>query len=426
MVVFLVVYAATLLVLSPLLNQKAPLESEIKRGDVLRPVLHRAVERVRKMPHVGSPGQVLGEGIAGAVKKKFESFRHHKGVTDAELLDKAIEESKKLRRQRHDLESRLGGGGKLSGGDIGRNKGGGAPPAKRIGFIVLGMHRSGTSMLSGLLATGMGYQTGGPLIGGAFDNAKGFFERIDVVYQNDEFMNKQQVWWNANTFHYDPGRALKMKDEKLLDFKEGMKALRFLNDPRNAPWLQKDPRMCITLKTWLPLLSTEPAVLFTYRHPLEVAMSLKKRESDFPLERGLRLWIIYNIRAVQNSAGLCIVYTSNEKVFADPLKEVQRISDELTDKCGVPPPPEKLGKEVVDRFVDPGLRHNKDPNEKNMEVIADFGDGCVVRTYDGAAERDTDEYQRERELYLKAMRMYCDFESGKAYQENYEWPELPQ
>ena len=38
---------------------------------------------------------------------------------------------------------------------------------KKPGFIVLGMHRSGTSMLSGLLVKGFGYETGGPLIGAA-------------------------------------------------------------------------------------------------------------------------------------------------------------------------------------------------------------------------------------------------------------------
>jgi hypothetical protein len=36
---------------------------------------------------------------------------------------------------------------------------------KTPGFMVLGMHRSGTSMLSGLLVQGFGYETGGPLIG---------------------------------------------------------------------------------------------------------------------------------------------------------------------------------------------------------------------------------------------------------------------
>lgn len=38
---------------------------------------------------------------------------------------------------------------------------------QKPGFVVLGMHRSGTSMLSGLLVKGFGYETGGPLIGAA-------------------------------------------------------------------------------------------------------------------------------------------------------------------------------------------------------------------------------------------------------------------
>lgn len=43
------------------------------------------------------------------------------------------------------------------------------------------MHRSGTSVLGGLVNK-MGLKTGGPLIAPAEDNEKGFFERIDVVF----------------------------------------------------------------------------------------------------------------------------------------------------------------------------------------------------------------------------------------------------
>ena len=50
-------------------------------------------------------------------------------------------------------------------------------------------------MLSGLLVTSCGYTVGGPLIGAHFDNEKGFFERVDIVLQNDEFMGKQR--WSA-------------------------------------------------------------------------------------------------------------------------------------------------------------------------------------------------------------------------------------
>ena len=77
------------------------------------------------------------------------------------------------------------------------------------------------------------------------------------------------------------------------------------------PWALKDPRLCLTLRFWLPLLSSgnstvserkeagasgkgvAPAVLFTYRHPVEVAKSLQKREG-FGIKRGLLLWLAYN------------------------------------------------------------------------------------------------------------------------------------
>lgn len=42
----------------------------------------------------------------------------------------------------------------------------------RPGVIVLGMHRSGTSMLSGILAEGFGSETGGPLLRPNSENEK--------------------------------------------------------------------------------------------------------------------------------------------------------------------------------------------------------------------------------------------------------------
>ena len=282
-------------------------------------------------------------------------------------------------------------------------------------------------MLSGLLVTGLSYTVGGPLIGGATDNEKGFFELIPAVLQNDEFMKHQRVWWSHNVIAYDAEKALEHKKSGIVDFKEhGEKALKFMNNPKNAPWLQKDPRMCITLKTWLPLLNSEPAIVFTYRHPLEVALSLKKRENNFGIDHGLRLWIVYNMRAIQNSRGLCMVLSSNEAVLQDPLKEVQRISDELTSKCSVPEAPRKLTQEDVDKFVDPDLQHNKkkrEAEEAEKEVIAEY-DGCKVREYKSSARPESEQAKREQDLYLKAMKIFCDFQSGKAYKDDYEWPDL--
>ena len=148
----MLVYALVRLVMSPRLTQEAPHEEHIKRGEVLKPVLKRAVDKVKHLPH--SPGQLVAEGMAGAIRKKLQDFRHSEHLTDKYLMDAAEQELQRLRAPKlHVANDAPAAAAPLTSG-------------KRTGFMVLGMHRSGTSMLSGLMATGMGYVTGGPLIGG--------------------------------------------------------------------------------------------------------------------------------------------------------------------------------------------------------------------------------------------------------------------
>ena len=140
------------------------------------------------------------------------------------------------------------------------------------------------------------------------------------------------------------------------------------------------------------------------------------------------MWIVYNMRAIQNSKGLCVVYSSNDAVLADPMTEIQRISDELTSKCKLPEPPNRLQKEDVDKFIDPKLQHNRKrrtEEEKDKEVLAKYNDGeCVVHAYDSEEEEGTDARKREAKLYGYAMKIFCDFQSGKAYEDDYDWPTL--
>lgn len=184
-------------------------------------------------------------------------------------------------------------------------------------------------------------------------------------------------------------------------------------------------RMCITMRTWLPLLNTKPAVIFTYRHPLEVAMSLAKRQ-NFKLAYGLRLWMQYNKAAVLNSADLCRVLSSNNAILADPLSETKRIANELTTKCNVPSPPRTIDQVVVESFVDTSLQHNRNKlkeKEADEKVLAQHGD-CIVKDFESKELEGSPQYERDMDLYLKAMKLYCDFESGEAYKAAYEWPEV--
>ena len=104
------------------------------------------------------------------------------------------------------------------------------------------MHRSGTSMLAGLLVEGFGYKPGEPLIQPAYDNEKGFYELIPAVLQNDVFMSAQHIDWATNVRSYDADLALKGYKNGLIEFEKGEKALKVLNNKANRPYLQKDPR----------------------------------------------------------------------------------------------------------------------------------------------------------------------------------------
>lgn len=361
--------------------------------------------------------EVIG-GMAQNLKTKLQAFRESRGMNDLSLKDSVMDEFKRLRTRKQQKPV-------AAAAAVAEDP---APPVpgRRPGFMVVGMHRSGTSMLSGLLVNGCGYEVGGPLIGAKFDNEKGFFERIDAVLQNDAFLRDQRMWWSQGVKDYKDDIALKGLTSKEIPFKEGEKALTFLNSPDSVPWLQKDPRMCITLKTWLKLLSAEPAVVFTYRNPLEVALSLQHREK-FKLELGLRLWLVYNMRGVQNSQGLCRVLSSNDAILADPLGEVQRIATELTTKCGVPATDKTISQEDVDKFIDPNMQHGKKEMGAGAasKAIIESVDGCDIPEYDSDYPEDGPDRHRERELYLVSMRIHCAFKSGKAYEDNFEWPEIP-
>lgn len=293
--------------------------------------------------------------------------------------------------------------------------GGGSPPSVRPGVIVLGMHRSGTSLLGGLLNK-MGLQTGGPLIQAAPDNPKGFFERIDIVLQDDTIMANQNVHYSHNTYKYDALRGLqdilRQRDTKW--FAEGQRGLTFLNNPQNYPWMLKDPRLCITLRTWLPLLNFVPAIVFTYRHPLDVAMSMNKRGFEhFKVNKGLRIWYVYNRRAIEQSNDLCRVITSHRKTMQQPEIELKRIYEELKTNCGVPVP-HALERNEIASFVDINLQHGRSslsPESICKEDLAHLPPPDSWKTTD--ADHIT--------LYRECIRAYCAMEDGSAFSPSFQW-----
>jgi len=309
------------------------------------------------------------------------------------------------------------------------------------GLVVLGMHRSGTSLLSGLLVKGLSYVVPGKVMVANNGNQYGYFENDNVAFQNDVWLNEQSMHWNKLNIRtdekdsrvivggFDPNFSCitdycaKAKHKKLNYFQNRKRALLDFNNS-TLPWLLKDPRLCITLSMWLPSLKgAPPAVLFTFRNPLEVAKSLARRKINNVklLSNGMKLWIWYNRLSLLNSQSLCRVVTSNEAVIRDPVSEISRINEELT-KCGLPSRP--LNATALLDFFHADIMHvsENNNNQKKNDATTNNEEDCIIPPLESGLLITDNNLQN---VYMKAMTVFCDLKNGKAFKENYVWPLLP-
>ena len=62
--------------------------------------------------------------------------------------------------------------------------------------VILGMHRSGTSLVTKSIEL-LGYTLGDNLMPSGVDNPKGFWEDLDIVQFNDKLLASNQTSWDS-------------------------------------------------------------------------------------------------------------------------------------------------------------------------------------------------------------------------------------
>lgn len=218
-------------------------------------------------------------------------------------------------------------------------------------ILVLGMHRSGTSAVVRLLNM-MGAYLGPPerIKGANPENPKGFWENDDLVELDNAVLGAQRCLWDR-LGEYDRAR---LDDERLdtlrrraKDFVIGLDASR--------PWAVKDPRMCLLLPFWRPLLE-RPLCVLVNRNPLEVAKSLKAR-NGIPLNAGIAMWELHNVEALRGTIGVPRILIQYADVIGDPVGSTRRLLDWLIG-MGV----RKLdcpSNEEITTFIDPNLHRQR-------------------------------------------------------------------
>lgn len=151
-------------------------------------------------------------------------------------------------------------------------------------FVVLGMHRSATSVT----AQGLSHVVNMNPNGAQFaDQPDGNWEDLDFVYLNEAILQAAGGSWDEPP-----------SEEAILSIptqlKLAVKQLVYSRNNTYKHWGWKDPRTCLTYPIYQPYLRN-PILVINWRDPTQVAESLKLR-NGFSIEKGLELASIYNDR----------------------------------------------------------------------------------------------------------------------------------
>lgn len=170
---------------------------------------------------------------------------------------------------------------------------------------ILGMHRSGTSMLAHLIREmGVYFGEWEDLYEETEFNQDGHFELKEVVDIHDDILRYySRSWLNVSPFMLDT------KDSFIEECKDKLKKY-ILEKFRNVEYMGlKDPRMCFFLPMWNEIfleLGIQVKYITIYRNPIEVGYSLKRRDG-LPVMYGEKLWVQYNNELLEN--------INNKKIF---------------------------------------------------------------------------------------------------------------
>lgn len=198
-------------------------------------------------------------------------------------------------------------------------------------LVVLGMHRSGTSLLSNALHV-LGVDMADTTDHVSVKNPGGFWERPELVAIQDEILEAigrpialpshvlpfPAAWWRSKQV-----QALK---PKLIAYVRQQLA------SSENPWGFKDPRTCRLLPLWREVfreLNLEPIYVVALRRPAESSVSMSQKSAARRLSEatGELMWLSYNYDIARHvllkSAAIVIDY---DEWFADPAGVGHRLA----------------------------------------------------------------------------------------------------
>lgn len=223
---------------------------------------------------------------------------------------------------------------------------------RRQAVVVAGMHRSGTSALTRVLAS-LGCALPKTLMEPNEYNTEGYWESEAVATLNDAVLESAGSTWDDwepfNTQWYSSPVAETFRDQ----------AQRVLEDEfgDSRLFVLKDPRACRLLPFWTDALAgfgADARVVVPIRNPLEVADSLRERDTIDP-SVGLLLWLRNVLEAEAASREVPRAFVR----FEDLLRNWQPLAEVMGRDLGLAWPRRSTSANLeIEGGLEPSARHH--------------------------------------------------------------------
>ena len=245
------------------------------------------------------------------------------------------------------------------------------------GVVVLGMHRSGTSAVTGVIdALGLPACRAEDRFPPRKWNARGNFESRSLTLFDEQLLNfLGGTWWAP------PMPPKGWADRLALEgWRITAEYLFGVAHPTRA-WVWKDRRACVLMPFWDRVLRSDPLRIVVLRNPLESAASLNARdgmELDHALalaERSLRV-------SLRDSAGRAVMITSYDELLDDLDDWCRRAASFITDRGLQLPDPIRV--DDARSLLDDSLRHHREHADLSSAAGAS---AALGRLWNWAMER---------------------------------------
>jgi len=248
------------------------------------------------------------------------------------------------------------------------------PDEARTALLVVGMHRSGTSALTGLIGL-MGADLGPDLVGPLPSNVKGHFEPRKIVLANDALLEKLGA--RAPGSGDLPEDWLQHSETKKTRAK--IRAIILHDFNGRDLFVLKDPRLCLLLPLYRELfneLGIKVNIIVIRREQQEVVRSLNQRDG-MPASVG-RHYYAKHIKALEkNLTGTKYISVAFDHLIERPDSVIEQITacvPRLSNESN------HNACQKLTSFIDPALRHHTvEPKNCHTSFPAALTKACRKR-----------------------------------------------